>query len=205
MESLKRLFGTTARPGPRPGPSAFGCQVETRDAEARIETERLLLRPYRSSDFEACFAMSADPETFRFSERGPMDRAEAWNRLLRHAGHWAVAGWGIFAVIEKASGRFVGEAGCSDFQRLLGPDFDGYPEGCISICAWARGQGYGTEAATAALDWMRAERQAMRTVALVHAQNRDSLNLVRKLGFRPFDWRIYRGYPAVFVERLAGA
>ena len=202
MNILTRLFGVAGRPGARSGSSAYLALPSGRCSEVRLETDRLLLRPYRSSDFEGCFAMSSDPDAFRFSERGPMDRGEAWNRLLRHVGHWALTGWGVFAVIEKGTGRFAGEAGFSDFRRQLGPDFDGFPEGSLSIGAWARGLGYGTEAAAAVLAWIGRERSQERTVALIHAHNAKSLHIAGKLGYRAFDRRDYRGYPAVLVERL---
>ena len=201
MNSLTRLFGVAGRPGAHSGSSGCLAQPSGRSAAARLETDRLLMRPYRSSDFEGCFAMSSDADAFRFSERGPMDRGEAWSRLLRHVGHWTLCGWGVFAVVEKRTGRFIGEAGFSDFRRQLGPEFEGYPEGCLSISAWARGLGYGTEAAAAVLEWMERERGAQRTVALVHAGNTKSLNVARKLGYRTFDRRVYRGYPALLVER----
>src|SRR3546814_2786705 len=43
--------------------------------------------------------------------RQPLSPEDAWNRLLRYAGHWTLLGYGIFAVVEKASGRFIGEIG----------------------------------------------------------------------------------------------
>ena len=46
----------------------------------RIETERLVLRVLGLEDFDDYAAVSADPATFRFSERGPMSSDEAWTR-----------------------------------------------------------------------------------------------------------------------------
>jgi RimJ/RimL family protein N-acetyltransferase len=201
MASLKGLFGAAGRPGTlSAAPHLIAPQI-TRTPDLQIETDRLLLRPCRIGDFEACLAMSSDAEALRFSERGPMDRGEAWTRLLRHVGHWTLTGWGPFSVIEKQTGRFVGETGFVDFRRRLGPDFDGYPEVCLAISSWARGLDYGTEAVAAALAWIEREHGMRRSVALVHVENKSALNVVRKLGFHPFGWRVYRGYPAILVER----
>jgi RimJ/RimL family protein N-acetyltransferase len=168
----------------------------------RLETERLILRGYRLEDFPAYYEMSSDPDTFRFSERGPMSSDEAWSRLLRHTGHWALLGYGFFAIEEKCTGHFVGEAGYSDFKRQLGPRFDGVPEGGIAISGWAKGLGYATEAAEAALAWMEARGEA-RTVLMIHADNAASRRVAEKLGYKKFAERTYKGYPALLHERFA--
>lgn len=167
----------------------------------RVETSRLILRPLRDSDFAEYWAMTADPETYRFAERGPMASDEAWTRLLRQAGHWAWLGYGLFAIEEKSSGRFVGETGLADFRRGLDPAFDGCPEASWTIAAAARGRGYALEAAQAAHGWFDAERGGQRTVCLVHADNRASLAIAAALGYRAFAERLYRGYPTVLHER----
>ena len=168
----------------------------------RLETERLILRGYRVEDFEPYFEMSADPETFRFSDRGPMTSDEAWSRLLRHAGHWALLGYGFFVIEEKGSGRFVGEAGFSDFRRQLGPHFDGVPEGGVAISGWAKGLGYATEATEAAIAWIDA-RGTPRTVIMIHAENAASRRVAAKLGYKAFEERTYKGFPALLHERFA--
>ena len=61
--------------------------------------------------------MWADPEVTRYIGGRPFGVEEVWTRLLRYAGHWALLGYGYWAVIEKSSGRFVGEAGLADFHR----------------------------------------------------------------------------------------
>jgi RimJ/RimL family protein N-acetyltransferase len=166
-----------------------------------IQTERLVLRPFRADDFEDYFSLSADPETFRYSERGPMNREEAWGRLLRQTGHWALNGYGMFVIEDKASGRFAGETGLCDFRRSLGASFDSVPESAWAIAAWARGRGYATEAAQAAIDWIEAWQGIERTVCLIHASNQASLNVARKLNYHCYGRREYHGFPALLHHR----
>lgn len=53
-----------------------------------IETERLSLRPYTLDDYAAYSAMSSDPEVvLRYIGGQPMSPEDAWNRILRYAGH----------------------------------------------------------------------------------------------------------------------
>lgn len=173
----------------------------------RVETDRLMLRVLRLDDFPEYAAVAADPETFRYSQRAGMTSDESWTRLLRHAGHWALMGYGLFGIEEKASGRFVGEAGLGDFRRGLGPEFDRAPEAAWTIARWAQGRGYATEAAAAAHRWMETRFATTRTVCIIHAANAASLSVARKLGYRRFAERRYRGYRALLLERavaLAG-
>src|SRR3546814_10368251 len=87
---------------------------------AMFETPRLILRPHNLGDFEPYCAMNSDPDVLRFIAAAPLSREDAWNRLLRYAGHWALLGSGLSAVIEKQTGRYVGETGLAAFQRGLG-------------------------------------------------------------------------------------
>lgn len=167
----------------------------------RIETDRLVLRMMGLDDFEDYAAMLADPGCFRFSERGPMSRDEAWVRLLRHVGHWALIGWGQFGLFEKSSGRFVGEAGPANFNRGFGSHWDEAPEGGWSVAGWAQGQGYATEAMLAAIGWTEERLGTDRMVCLIHAENAPSLRVAEKLNFRATGERIYRGYSALLFER----
>ena len=168
-----------------------------------IVTERLVLRHYRPGDFEPLSRMAAAPEMFRYSERGAMTPEEAWGRLLRQVGHWQLLGFGVFAVEERASGRYVGETGFGDFRRSLGPHFDRFPEGTWSIVPDAQGQGYASEAASAALAWLARERPGTETVCLIHVDNEPSLRVAEKLGYRAVGELDYRGYPARTFRRSA--
>lgn len=167
----------------------------------KVETERLRLRLPVSADAAAAAEMFGRDEMFRYSERGAMTADEAWGLLLRHAGTWLLHGYGAFVVEEKETGRTVGLAGLSDFRRELGSRFDGHPEITWSIAPAAQGRGYATEAAAAALDWQARRFGSARTVCLIHVENAPSLRVAEKLGYRTFDRRDYRGYPAVLMAR----
>ena len=189
----------------RLAPAPFPVGEKMAIPAVRIETERLVLRAPDASDFDDYLALTADPETFRYSERGPMSSDEAWTRLLRQIGHWVVLGYGLFAIEEKASGRFIGEAGLGDFRRNLGPSFDGVPEAAWSLAGWAQGRGYATEAANAALVWMERKFATHRTVCLIHSDNAPSIRVAQKLGYSVFEERNYRGYPALLHQRPGSA
>jgi RimJ/RimL family protein N-acetyltransferase len=191
-----------------PAAGLFGAPARVRPAaaapsgEAVAETRRLVLRRFAPSDFASYFAMSADPDMARFAGRAPAGHDEAWMRLLRHTGHWQLFGYGFLAIEEKATGCLVGEAGLADFKRGLGAGFDGVPEAGWAIAPWAQGHGYATEAAAAALAWTEASHNLRRSVCVIHGENRASLRVAEKLGYRPLGACTYRGYEALTFERL---
>lgn len=172
-------------------------------APVAVITERLVLRPFELDDFAAFEELMADPEAFRHSDRGPLSSDEAWTRFLRQAGHWALLGYGLFAVTDRASGAFLGEVGFGDFHRELGPEFDGHPEASWTIADWARGNGVASEAAAAALAWLEQSRGLERTVCLIQIDNHASIRIANKLGYRQYDEIRYRGYRALTFERPA--
>lgn len=158
-----------------------------------IETANLILRPHRREDFEPWLAMFKDEELFRFIGVPNLSREDAWNRLLRYVGHWALLGYGLFAVIDRTSDTFLGEVGMADFRRGLGERFDPFPEAAWIMTRAAHGRGLALEAAFAAHSWIEQSRAPTRTVCLIHPENVASLRLADKLGYREFDMASYKG------------
>src|SRR4051794_36601659 len=104
-----------------------------------IETERLSLRPLTLADLDDVVAMHADPEVVRFL--GRLDRKEATERLTANERDWRVLGYGRLAILDRATGRFIGRAGLKYW-----PQFEETEVGW-ALTGDARGQGYATEAA----------------------------------------------------------
>ncbi|WP_449447954.1 GNAT family N-acetyltransferase [Thermomonas brevis] len=110
-----------------------------------IETQRLLLRVPEIGDFGRYAETLAHPSALHIG--GPMGRHEAWRRFLQMPGAWHVQGFAMFSVIEKASGRWMGQAG-----PWCPADWPGTEIG-YSFHPDARGKGYATEACAAAMDY----------------------------------------------------
>ncbi|KKC27942.1 GNAT family N-acetyltransferase [Sphingomonas sp. SRS2] len=167
-----------------------------------LETPRLILRPHRLDDFEACLFLHNDPEAVRMIYRTPPTREESWQRMLRFVGHWALLGYGMLLVEERATGRAVGEVGLGDFHRGLGEDFDPFPEFAWMISSDVHGRGYATEAAQAMLGWMAVVHAPDRMVCIIDPDNGPSLRVAEKLGFHPFGKAGYKGKPIIKLRRL---
>src|SRR5262249_38327404 len=141
-----------------------------------LETERLILRAWRDADVEPFIAMMATPEVARFltGDQRPQDREAAWRTLAVFVGHWALKGFGLFAVEEKATGAFVGRVGLWRPEGWAGLELGwGLPR-----AHWGRGFAY--EAARAAGDWAFARRDELELISLIHADNIRSQNLSRR-------------------------
>ena len=145
-------------------------------------------------------AITGDPAFMRFVG-GVYDRQENWSRIMRYIGHWDCFGFGLFAVEEKSTGRYVGNVGLARFERGLGPDFDPFPECGWMVAQWAEGQGYATEAMTAALAWYERNFGSGRQVCMIDLANEASLRLAEKLGFRRFREGLNRGQIVLLHER----
>lgn len=166
-----------------------------------IETDRLLLRPHRLDDLDAAAAIYGDPSVMRFIGGVALSREDVWHRLLRYAGHWALLGFGLWAIEELGTGRFVGEAGFADFHRGLGPRFDGYPEAAWLLAEGAQGRGFALEAMTAATAWLDRHHPAGRAVCMINPDNSSSLRLAARLGFARIGSENYRGRSVLLWER----
>ena len=102
----------------------------------RLATERLQRRKYRQADFDD-FAAFLDTPRSGFNG-GPMLRELAWRGLATHPGHWALRGFGFWAVEEKATGAFCGHVG------LWHPK--GWPEPELGLGSDGPGRGPGPRA-----------------------------------------------------------
>lgn len=166
-----------------------------------IETERLILRRHRREDFADLAEVCSDPGVLTYLGGVQPTQEELWSRLLRYEGGWVVDGYGLHAVVEKASGKYLGQAGLADFHRGLGNEFDEFPEIAWVLGPAAQGKGYATEAAGAALRRLEAVLAPARTVCIIHPDNRASLRVAEKLGYRPFGSETYKNGPVTMLER----
>ncbi len=167
-----------------------------------IDTSRLRLRPHVVDDFDALRAMLADPEVIRHIAPAPPSDEDVWNRLLRYIGHWTAFGFGIFAVVERESGRCIGGAGFGHFHRGLGDAFAASPEAAWVFAREAHGRGIAAEATQAMHAWFDAQPFGGRSVCIIDPDNAPSLRLATKLGYVPTGALRYRDAPTLGFERL---
>lgn len=166
-----------------------------------IDTDRLTLRGHRLEDFEESAAMWADSEVTRYIGGRPSTTEEAWTRLLRYVGHWALIGFGYWVIREKSSGRFVGEVGFADYKRDLEPPFADTPEIGWALTTSFSGKGMATEAVCAAVAWGKTHFGSARTVCLINPDNLKSIRVAQKCGYRECGRTIYKGHPAIIFDR----
>jgi RimJ/RimL family protein N-acetyltransferase len=166
-----------------------------------IETKRLIMRGHRLDDFAHCASMWADPIVTRYIGGRPFSEEEAWARLLRYAGHWAMLGFGYWVIVRKDTGEFIGELGFADYKRDIVPSLDGMPELGWALAAKAHGQGYATEAVSAAVAWGEAHFGSARTVCIIHPENSASIRVAEKCGYQEFRRTTYKDHPTIVFAR----
>jgi len=144
-----------------------------------IETERLILRPWRSDDIAPNTAMLSDPASGHFitADGKPVTDAFAgWRNAAIMSGHWMLHGIGMFVVEEKQSGRFAGRVG--PWKPPGWPEFEvGW-----GIASDFRGRGYAVEAARASIDWSFATFDIDRIIHCIDRENIASQAVARRLG-----------------------
>jgi RimJ/RimL family protein N-acetyltransferase len=170
-----------------------------------LETPRLRLRAHRLDDAAAHAAMWADPAVVRFIGGVPLSREAAWSRFLRQAGSWPLLGFGFFAVEDRATGAFLGEAGFHDLRRDIAPPIEGTLEAGWVLARAAQGRGLAEEAMRAALGWAEAALPARRITCIIRPDHAASLRVAAKLGFRVFAHGSYTGAPVLLLERAGRA
>ena len=165
-----------------------------------LDTERLSLRIPTMADYADSAALWADPEVTKHIGR-PSTPEDAWARMLRYGGLWALLGYGYWTVRERETGRFVGEVGIADFRRQASPSWGDAPEAGWVVAPWAQGRGFATEAVRAALAWSDAHVDAPRTVCIITRDNAPSIQVAEKCGYREFGLVTYKENELLLFER----
>lgn len=166
-----------------------------------LETARTILRPHRLDDFETYVLMWADLRVTRFIGGKPRTREESWMRFLRHAGLWSLLGYGFWAIEDKATGRFVGEAGFHDLKRDIEPSIEGVPEAGWAFAPELHGKGFASEVVGRIVAWSDEVFGQARTVCIIDPENGASLRVAEKNGYREILRTTYHDTPTILLER----
>ena len=144
-----------------------------------IETERLVLRPWREDDILPFAEINSDEEVMEYLPKclSLEETARFYNRIVAEHN---ILGYGLYAVETKSDGLFIGYVG---FHRF---DFDAEFSPGVEI-GWrlARkywGQGYATEAAKACIDYARKHNLFNEIYSFTTILNHRSERVMRKIG-----------------------
>ena len=169
-----------------------------------LETERLRFRGHRLDDFSNCASLWADSTVTRYIGGKPLSEEEAWVRLLRYVGHWALMGFGYWVIEEKLSGTFLGEGGFAENQRKTDPSLKGMFETGWVFAPHAHGKGYATEAVLAMHAWKNLNFPEKKVACIIDTPNLASLGVAQKCGYRETARTTYQGASVlVFLRETA--
>lgn len=138
-------------------------------------TPRLRLRPPLGPDFDAWAALMADPASARFIG-GVQPRAAAWRGFLTMVGAWQIQGFGMFSVIERSTGQWLGRIGPWQPEGWPGTEVG------WGLLAEHQGQGYAREAAVACIDWAFDTLGWQEVIHCIDPANLPSQRLAERLG-----------------------
>lgn len=141
-----------------------------------LETQQLYLQQFQPSDLDVLAALCAKPDVMRYVGHGIRTREETQTGLHRMMAHWQMHGFGMWKLVEKETGAFVGRAGLIYLDRT--PEIEvGY---MLDRPFW--GRGLATEAARASLQFGFDTLGLERIVAIARPENLTSQRVMQKLG-----------------------
>jgi RimJ/RimL family protein N-acetyltransferase len=155
----------------------------------RLETERLVLRKPEPGDLNGYADVWADPEVVRYLSGSTLPRNQVPQAIERMLLHWERHGVGLFSVLRKEDGRFVGRVGYllwdpERWVNAMHEQLDGELELEIgwTIAHELWGNGYATEAAAACRDHAFSELGRDHVISLIAPENVASIRVAEKIG-----------------------
>ena len=145
-----------------------------------IETERLIIRPFKEEDIEASYIMNLDEQVSKYTgDGGVVSREEIERRIRENVfGDYEKHGFGRLAVELKAENKFIGFTGLKYLEDLDEVDL-GY-----RLMSQYWGKGLATESAIASLDLGFNALGLNRIIAMVLPDNKASIRVLEKLKFK---------------------
>ena len=146
---------------------------------SNIQTERLILRPWREEDLEHFASLNADPRVMEYFP-SVLSREESDQLAKKIQSKIEKNGWGMWAVSLKENGKFIGFVGLNDVD-LSFPFAPAVEIGWrLAYEAW--GKGYAAEGAKEALRYGFEKLNFNEIVSFTTVQNLRSRRIMEKIG-----------------------
>jgi len=142
-----------------------------------LETQRLILRPPIQSDLDGWAEFMADPEAQLYLG-GVQSRPMAWRHMATMAGAWTLLGYGMFSVLRKDTGQWIGRIGPWRPEGWPGTEIG------WSLLKSAWGHGFAYEAAVASANWAFGYLGWSDMIHTIDPENAASIALALRLGSR---------------------
>jgi RimJ/RimL family protein N-acetyltransferase len=172
-------------------------------APLTLQTPRLVLREFTLDDVEAHGGIFSDPLVTRYLPRGPYanDKApDIARRTIEYfIGHWREHGYGVWAVVDRDSGRLIGQCGLNNLKEA--PEVEVLY--LLDRPFW--GRGLATEGARAALDVGFDQLGLQRIVGLTVPENLASQRVLQKAGLHYEKDATFFGMQVRYFALEAGA
>jgi len=139
-----------------------------------LTTERLTLRGLTLADVPLFHSFYASDHSRFYG--GPTTAAQSWRALSAYAGHWALRGYGPFAIERRDTGESIG---------MCGPWYpEGWPEPEMTyfLLEQYAGKGFASEALESCLHWAFRELGWTTVISAINPDNRASLALAKRCG-----------------------
>jgi RimJ/RimL family protein N-acetyltransferase len=149
-----------------------------------LTTARLVLRPFTPDDLDELAVIHAEESFWWYPRRQGMTVAETAAFLSRMLERYESDGFGIEALIDRASGAMIGWAGLAVPHFL--PQILPAVEAGWRLSSPFRGRGLATEAGAAAVEFGFTTGGLERIVSIYEPDNVASGRVMERLGFVPW-------------------
>jgi ribosomal-protein-alanine N-acetyltransferase len=160
-----------------------------------IETPRLYIRELILDDAPGMFGMDSDPEVHKYIGNKPLERIEQTEEVIEYIrSQYKESGIGRWAVIEKATGEFVGWTGHKRMKETVN-GHNGHIDYGYRLARKFWGRGYATESGRASLHYGIETLRLKDLYAMTDVNNGASRRILEKLGFKFIEIFMWDGEP----------
>lgn len=177
-----------------------GCALSVnhlQTGEFLIETERLILREMKQSDYDALCRILCDEEVMGTAYETAFSPEEAQGWLNRHLNRYKVYGFGLWAVVRKDTKEMIGQCGLTmqDWRSKEILEI-GY---LFQKAFWHKG--YAAEAAIACKEYAFSILKADRVFSIIRDTNPAAQNVAVRNGMHVIDkdTKIFRNITMNFL------
>ena len=145
----------------------------------QLKTDRLILDPWSTSDWQAFKPIATDPEVMRYITGGvPWTDEQIQNFVNRQIILLSERGFCRWKLIELSTGNLIGFCGPGMWRDEPDPEIGWW----LARTHW--GRGLATEAARAALDDALDRARLKRIISIARPGNTASIRVMKKIGLQ---------------------